>query len=85
MAVAGIAAVTLFAATGLSQEAPRISKDEVKKMLGSPDLILIDVRRGADWNASTVKIQGAVREDPGNVASWMDKYPKNKTLVFYCA
>jgi rhodanese-related sulfurtransferase len=32
-----------------------------------------------------VKIKGAVREDLEKVDTWMNKYPKDKTLVFYCA
>ena len=68
-----------------SPEAPRMTKDELKAMLGSPDLIIIDVRYGKDWTESDVKIKGAVREDPEAFDSWAKKYPKDKTLVFYCA
>jgi predicted sulfurtransferase len=74
-----------FALEGLAADAPRITKEEVREMLGNPGVIVIDVRTGGDWNASDVKIQGAVREDPRSVDSWMDKYPKDKTLIFYCA
>ncbi len=54
-------------------------------MLGKPEVILVDVRTGADWSASTSKIKGAVREEPDKVDSWMNKYSKDRTLVFYCA
>jgi hypothetical protein len=30
-----------------------------------------------------LKIKGAVREDPKQVSSWIDKYPKDKLLVLY--
>lgn len=73
-------ALPVFAA-----DAPRIEKERLKEMLGKPELVLIDVRAGADWKASTQKIKGAVREDPGQLDTWMKKYPKDKTLVFYCA
>ena len=83
-------AVTLcFAILGIftfkasAQEAPKITKEEVLGMLGNPDVIIIDVRSGGDWNGSELKIKGAVREDPRNVSLWIDKYPKDKTLVFY--
>ncbi len=69
----------------LAADAPRIEKEKLRAMLGKPELILIDVRSGADWKASTQKIKGAVREDPGQAETWMKKYPKDKTLVFYCA
>jgi rhodanese-related sulfurtransferase len=63
----------------------RMTKEKVKSMLGSPDFIVVDVRLGSDWAASDAKIKGALREDPEQVDKWMAKYPKNKTLLFYCA
>jgi len=69
----------------LSQEVPRITKEELKGMLGKPDVVVVDVRAGSDWKSSTMKIKGAVREEPDKIDSWMDKYGKDKTLVFYCA
>jgi len=69
----------------LAADSPRIEKEKLKDMLGKPELMLIDVRAGADWKASTQKIKGAVREDPDQVDTWMKKYPKDKTMVFYCA
>ena len=68
-----------------SAEAPRMTKEELMAMLGNPDLVIIDVRYGKDWTESDVKIKGAVREDPEAFDSWAKKYPKDKTLVFYCA
>jgi len=45
-----------------------------------------DVREADSWEKSRLKIQGAVREDPGkDVKGWLDRYPKDKTLVFYCS
>jgi rhodanese-related sulfurtransferase len=77
--------VGLFPAIARSADAPRMTKEELKAMLDSPNLILIDVRTQRDWKESDLKIKGAVREDPGAVESWVNKYPKDKTLVFYCA
>ena len=65
--------------------APRMTKDQLKSKLGSPDLLIIDVRYGKDWTESNLKIKGALREDPEAVDSWASKYPKDKTLVLYCA
>ena len=64
-------------------KAATISKEELQPMLGNPGVIIIDVRAGGDWTASDSKIKGSVREDPGKIDSWMDRYPKDKTLVFY--
>ena len=60
-----------------------MTKEELKAILGKPDLIIIDVRTGSDWTGSDLKIKGAVREDPENIGSWANNYSKNKTLVFY--
>jgi len=68
-----------------STDTPRITKEELKAKLDSPDLVIIDVRYGTDWTDSDLKIKGAIREDPSTVDSWANKYPKDKTLVFYCA
>ena len=63
---------------------PKITKEELKPMLGNPDVIIIDVRLDTDWEKSDSKIKGAVREDPeGDVQAWAEKYSKSKTIVFY--
>jgi len=67
----------------MSQEVPRISKEDLKGMLGKPDVVIVDVRASSDWNGSTVKIKGAVREEADKMDSWIEKYPKDKTLIFY--
>ena len=77
--------VGVLTAFAKSAEAPRMSKDELKAMLGSPDLIIVDVRYGKDWTDSDVKIKGAIREDPKVFESWANKYPKDKTILLYCA
>lgn len=66
-----------------AQYVPRIDKEQLKSILGQPGLVIVDVRRPVDWNASSRKIRGAVREDPQAVERWAGKYPKNKTIVFY--
>ena len=68
-----------------SAETERISAKQLQGMLGRSDVIVVDVRSSSDWNKSESKIKGAVREDLSGISSWMDKYPKEKTLVFYCA
>lgn len=68
-----------------AQDAPRMTPKELAAKLGEKDLIVLDVRAEADWKASDKKIQGAVREDPRSVATWAPRYPKEKTLVLYCA
>jgi rhodanese-related sulfurtransferase len=77
--------VGLFAMAYGASEVTRITKEEVKAILGNPETTIIDVRTEKDWNASEFKIEGAVREDPNEVSTWMERYPKDKTLIFYCA
>ena len=79
------AAAAVFASSAAAQDVKRMTIEELKGMLGNPDLVIIDARKDGDWKLSKVKIKGAVREDLEKVDTWMNKYPKDKTLVFYCA
>jgi hypothetical protein len=85
--VIGFCIVSVFTALSLalSAEVPRMSKEELKTMLDKGDVTLLDVRAGKDWTSSEYKIHKAVREDPDQVESWATKYPKDQTLVVYCA
>jgi rhodanese-related sulfurtransferase len=81
-----LAVLLLLYGTDVSAQADRMSKEELKAMLGKPELVVIDVRQAGDLAKSNQKIKGAVREDPKQeVKSWADKYPKDKTIVLYCA
>ncbi len=64
-------------------EVPRITKEELKPMLGNPDVIILDVRPYDQWEVSDQKLPGAVYENPERVEAWAKNYPKDKTLVFY--
>ena len=63
---------------------PKISIDQLKNMLGKPDIVIIDVRTFRSWWQSEKKIATAVREDPAKVDQWAPKYAKDQTLIFYC-
>jgi len=78
--------ITLGVLAGItgSAEVPRIGKEELKGMLNDPQVAILDVRTSGDWDSSSTKIQGAIREDPNKSAkSWADKYSKDKTIVLY--
>ena len=65
---------------------PRMTKEELKPLLGNPDVIIIDVRVEDEWKEAKWKIQGAVREDSEkDINTWANKYSKDKTLIFYCS
>jgi hypothetical protein len=50
-----------------NREVHRITKEDLRSLLGNPDVIIVDVRIEKDIN------------------TWADRYPEDKTLVFYCA
>jgi rhodanese-related sulfurtransferase len=75
----------LSAAVQAAEDAPRITKEEVKALLGDPGVIILDARTGSSWNSSDKKIKGAVRVDPDNVASWAGSIPRDKKIVVYCS
>jgi hypothetical protein len=85
--VAGSAmAVALHAQTASAPDnVPRMTVEELKLQMDNANLVVIDVRTSHDWEVSATKIRGSVREDPSKVASWIAKYPPDRTLVFYCA
>ncbi len=78
-----IAFIGLSALAAMAEEASRMSKDELKAMLGDPELIILDVRLGAHWEESERTITGAIRENPKEFESWADKYSKDQTIVLY--
>ena len=80
-----VVALLGFTAPVLAGGIPTIDKDGLKGMLGSDDLIVIDVRAGRDWSSSEFMIQGASREKPSDVGKWAGNYDKGKTVVLYCA
>jgi hypothetical protein len=67
------------------QKIPRMTIDELKSRLSDPSLVIIDVRASVDWNESSSKIKGAIRETYAAAEKWASKYDKNKTIVLYCA
>jgi rhodanese-related sulfurtransferase len=58
---------------------------ELKQQMGSPNLVIIDVRSSHDWEDSTTKIKGSVREEASKMGTWINKYSPSKTIVLYCA
>jgi hypothetical protein len=66
-------------------EVARMTKEELKSRMGSPNLVVVDVRGRSDWESSGTKILGAVREDPSDVAAWAPGYRTEQTIVLYCS
>jgi rhodanese-related sulfurtransferase len=62
-----------------------IAPQALKKQLAeNRDVIVLDVRRSADYEADEEMIPGAVRRNPEQVDHWVQEIPKNKDVVVYC-
>jgi rhodanese-related sulfurtransferase len=80
-----LALVALAHGMARAEDSHAMTKEQLRALLGKPNVIVIDVRSNYDWDSSKTKIKGAVREEGMKFASWMNKYPKDKTIVLYCA
>lgn len=79
--IIGLMAAPAFSAGDVA----KMSKDELKGLLGNDKLIILDVRTGRDWSSSEFKIQGAQRASSQDFEKWSASLDKSKTLVLYCA
>ncbi len=79
--------IVIFAASlvGAAEGITVISKDQLKEEVAKPGIVVIDVRAPHDWDSARWKIKGARRESPAETGQWMADYPKDKTIVLYCA
>jgi hypothetical protein len=85
--IIGVAILFTLTQLAIAAEVPRMTIEELKAKIGYSDhnIVIVDVRKGKDWTGSEFKIKGAVRENPAKLSPWAEKYPKDKTLVLYCA
>lgn len=75
--------ILIPAAPARAQEVPRMSKEQVREIMGNPGVAVIDVRTEAQWKAAKAKVEGADRQNPMDFAA--NRYSKNQILVLYCA
>jgi rhodanese-related sulfurtransferase len=81
-----ILSIGLFAMFALSADVPIMTKEQLKAMLGNPDLVIFDVRHGRDFFSSDLKIKGAIRPlVREQIWEAIVTYPKGTTFVVYCA
>ncbi len=85
IAVLGCATVADTVVEPMRQEPPRMLPDELKARLDDPSLVIIDGRADLDEEGGLSKVKGAVLEIYNEVGAWAPKYPKDKTIVLYCA
>lgn len=76
---------SLFIQPVFAESVQRMDKDTLKSLLGTPDIVVLDVRTGNDWTESTYKIKGAIRAPGKELEAWSTAYPQDATLVLYCA
>jgi hypothetical protein len=74
-----------FSVPAFGENVNKITKEELKKIMDTDTVSIVDVRQGRDWSSSEFKIKGAVRGDTKDIVKSAKKYPKNQTLVLYCA
>ena len=77
--------ITLAWGVSRAGDTHKKTKEQLLPLLGKPDVIVIDVRTKYDWDIAKVKIKGALKEEAAQFGSWMKKYPKDRTIVLYCA
>ena len=77
--------ILVFSSPTQAAKVPLMSKEELQQRLSDPQVIVLDVRTGQDWTSSEFKIKGAERVNPRKFKEWSDRYPKDQTLVLYCA
>jgi rhodanese-related sulfurtransferase len=63
---------------------PTLSPVELKKLLDSKGVTLVDVRRKADYEAEPSLIPGAAWRDPEQVENWSRELPQGRPVVVYC-
>ncbi len=61
-----------------------INSQELKSILDSKAVKVIDVRRKDDYAADNSAIPGSIWLDPSQIDTWSESLPKDKEVVLYC-
>ncbi|OPY06385.1 MAG: hypothetical protein A4E67_01491 [Syntrophaceae bacterium PtaB.Bin038] len=66
------------------EQVPRLTKEQVKGMLGKPDVVIVDIRYIRQYEQSDAKIPGAVFVQPEHFDEFVKNHPKkDATYVLY--
>jgi predicted sulfurtransferase len=82
-------ALILVALTGYTappssvEQVPRLTKEQVKDMLGKPDVVIVDIRFIKQYEQSDSRLPGAVFVQPENFDEFVKNFPKQRTYIFY--
>jgi hypothetical protein len=82
----GLLALVMFMAApaiAATADAPRITKEEAKALLGAPKVVFVDARTELTWSRSDRKIKDAVRIDKWDIEMWASFYPSDTTFIVY--
>ena len=80
-----LAALTFTASPLLAGQVNTVEIDELKTMLDTDNIVILDVRAGRDWSTSEFKIPGAIRADGNEYDTWSQTLARDKKIVLYCA
>lgn len=61
-----------------------LNSEELKSLIPSDSIQLIDVRRKEDKQNSTDSILDATWYDPEQIADWKNNLDKNKEIILFC-
>ena len=62
-----------------------ITPNDLKPLVEKKAVTVLDVRRQNDFDTDPVKLSGAQRKNPEQMAEWSKDLPKDREIVIYCA
>ena len=62
-----------------------ITPNDLKPLVEKKSVTVLDVRRQNDFDTDPVKLSGAQRKNPEQMAEWSKSLSKDKEIVIYCA
>ena len=66
-------------------ETTRVTVDEVKERMDRGEqFTFVDSRNPEAWSEAETKLPGAIRVPADDVAKYVDKIPRDRTVITYC-
>ena len=65
------------------EDIPRMTKEELKPLLGKPGVVVLDTRVEQQWVSSDTKIPGASHLKEDDLKTWAGAQDRSKTYVLY--
>jgi rhodanese-related sulfurtransferase len=87
-AIAALSALFFLFTTQLHaagpKDAPSVTAAELKAKFDKGAVVILDVRASGSYNKSKVKIKGAIRIAPEELADRLAEIPMGREIVTYC-